>query len=573
MTSERWQKIEELFHAASEREPEEQTAFLDEGCGGDVELRDEVAALLASLDKAGAFIETPPLAGAISTMVAESADEAAQSQAYRSLLGRRVGRYEIQSWLGAGGMGEVYLAHDVMLDRRIAVKVLPPQFAEDEAQIRRFEREARAASALNHPNIITIHEIGLDFDRHFIATEFIDGQTLRARLTTGQIKRDEAVKIAAQIASALAAAHSAGIIHRDIKPENVMVRPDGLVKLLDFGLAKPLQPEGPSGKIPLSQGSGLQTDPAMFMGTLAYLSPEQVRAERVDYRTDIFSLGVVIYEMLAGRRPFEGANAAAVCEAIVHDEPDNLDSVAGTALSAIVMRALIKERDRRYQSAEELRADLLQYEQTLQRKPSLRRRNRVVLAAALVLLVAGGLWLWKMRATPRAAGLTFNSAAQKLTDLPGQELYPSLAPDGQSVIFASRHNGNWDIYRQDVGARTATNLTTSASVELQPAYSADGARIAFRSSRNGGGVFVMDSDGSNVTQLTDTGFNPTWSPDGRELALTDDNIWDYEGRNTFPSASRLWAVDVAHARAACDYRTRRCAAQLVAARTSPGVLG
>jgi len=547
MTPERWEKIEELFHSALQRKPDEHAAFLDEACVGDAELQHEVGALLASLEEAGDFIEQAPLAGAVSSIIQDSEEETAQKAAALSLIGRRIGRYEIQSLLGAGGMGEVYLALDVMLDRRIALKILPAQFTEDDAQVQRFEREARAASALNHPNIITIHEIGHDADRHFIATEFIDGKTLRARLTAGQISPGETLKIAAQIASALAAAHSAGIIHRDIKPENVMVRPDGLVKLLDFGLAKPLQPEGTPAKTPASHGISLQTDPTMLMGTLAYLSPEQVRGEKVDYRTDIFSLGVVIYETLVGTRPFKGANASAICEAILHHEPDNLESVADPALSRIVIRALMKERDRRYQSAAELGVDLGQFEQTWQRAPSLRRRNRFAVAAALVLLVSVSLLFWQTRrATQPAALAMFGSAAQKLTDLPGQELFPSLSPDGKIFIFASRHQGSWDIYRQVVGERSASNLTESAnSGEFQPVYSPDGTAIAFMSSRNGGGIFVMKDDGSQVTQLTDAGFNPSWSPDGRELAVADDSVWDYEMRNTYPSASRLWAVDVA----------------------------
>jgi eukaryotic-like serine/threonine-protein kinase len=547
MTPERWQQIEDLFHAALQRQPDEHGAFLDGACVGDAELRHEVGALLASLEEAGDFIEQAPLAGAISSIIDDSEEGTEQKASAPSLIGRRIGRYEIQSLLGAGGMGEVYLAHDVMLDRRIALKILPAQFTEDEAQVQRFEREARTASALNHPNIITIHEIGHDADRHFIATEFIAGQTLRERLASGQIDSGEALKIAAQSASALAAAHSAGIIHRDIKPENVMVRPDGLVKLLDFGLAKPLQPEGPPGKTLPSDGLSLQTDPTMLMGTLAYLSPEQVRGERLDYRTDIFSLGVVIYEMLAGTRPFKGANASAVCEAILHHQPDSLESVVEPPLSRIVIRALIKGRDRRYQSAAQLQTDLAQFEQTRERAPSLRRRNRLALAAALVLLVLVGLTLWQMRRAPQPAALAmFNSAAQKLTDLPGEELNPSLSPDGKTFIFASRHKGSWDIYRQVVGERSASNLTEGAhSGEFQPVYSPDGETIAFMSTRNGGGIFVMNSDGSEVTQVTDVGFNPSWSPDGRELAVADDSVWDYEMRNTYPSASRLWAVNLA----------------------------
>jgi serine/threonine protein kinase len=545
MTPERWQKIEELFHSALQLEPQGHAAFLDQACDGDAGLREDVQTLLASLEEAGDFIEQSPLPSAISPTI-QRPDEGPAEKEAASLIGRRIGRYEIQSLLGVGGMGEVYLAHDVMLDRRIALKILPAQFTQEVAQVQRFEREARAASALNHPNIITIHEIGHDSDRHFIATEFIAGQTLRARLISGQINPIEALTIAAQIASAIAAAHSAGIIHRDIKPENVMTRPDGLVKLLDFGLAKPTQPEIPPGGEISNQSLSLLTDPKMLMGTLAYLSPEQVRGEKVDHRTDIFSLGVVIYEMLAGTRPFKGANASAVCEAILNQQPEHLEPFAETSLSNIVMRALMKQRDHRYQSAEELRADLAQFEQVLQSAPSLRRRNRFALVAVLVVVAAIGLSLWQARRSRQPlAGLTFNSAAQKLTDLPGEELFPSLAPDGKSFIFASRHNGNWDIYRQVVGERSATNLTEGMpSTELQPAFSPDGSRIAFLSYGENPGIFVMNSDGSQITQLSDSGFNPSWSPDGRELALADDTVTDSENRNTYPSASRLWAVDV-----------------------------
>jgi len=250
---------------------------------------------------------------------------------------------------------------------------------------------------------------------------------------------------------------------------------------------------------------------------------------------------VVLYEMLAGSRPFSGATAAEVCAAILNDTPPPL---AASEWSTIISRALAKERDGRYQSAAELEADL---ELIAQARPSTRRLK--LIGAASLLMVAGltfGLWFWRARQTARPARPLFNSAAQKLTNLPGQELYPSLAPDGQSFVFASDYNGNWDIYRQAVGARTAVNLTAGAdSYDSQPAFSPDGARIAFRSSRNRGGVFVMDSGGGHVTQLTDAGFNPAWSPDGREVALNDDNIVDYEGRNTYPSASRLWAVNVA----------------------------
>ena len=271
------------------------------------------------------------------------------------------------------------------------------------------------------------------------------------------------------------------------------------------------------------------------MGTASYLSPEQVRHEKVDHRTDIFSLGVVVYEMLCGERPFQGTNVTELFEAIIKSDPK---PIASLALNRIVEHALAKDPAARYQSAEELYADLARVAQTAEGKTSWTRWGAV--AGALLLLSVLGWWLWTARRAPRA---TFASAAQKLTDLPGEEAFPSLFPDGQSLVFASSQTGNWDIYRQAVGNRSAVNLTEgSDSYDTQPAVSPDGSRIAFRSSRNGGGVFVMNVDGSDVKQVTDEGFNPTWSPDGRELALNDDNIINSEARNTYPSASKLVAA-------------------------------
>ena len=537
MKPERWQRVETLFQAALARAPESRQPFLTEACPADPALRQEVEMLLISFDAAGSFLEEPAAAG--------FGFGGNLAPAPSLVTGQQLAHYEIISLIGTGGMGEVYLARDTKLDRYIALKLLPAQFASDSGRVARFEREARAASGLNHPNIITIHEIGQEDDKHFIATEHIAGETLRQRLNRGCLSQDEAIAITRQVTSALAAAHQAGIIHRDIKPENVMIWPDGLVKVLDFGLAKPMhdEPEPPTDAAP--RDATLQTDPDFLIGTLNYLSPEQVRREKLDSRSDLFSLGVVLYEMLAGARPFAGATASEVCAAILDIDPPPL---ATSPLSHIVSRALEKERDRRYQTAADLQSDLLAGSLT-QKEPASRNRKHqalAIVALALVLTVFG-VWFWQRRSVAKNSRPIFNAtAAQKLTDLPGQELFPSLAPDGQSVIFASRHQGNWDIYRQAVGERAASNLTEgSASVEFQPAYSPDGKQIAFRSSRNGGGIFVMNSDGSNVTQLTDFGFNPAWSPDGRELVLADDISWDYEDRNPYPSASRLWAVNLA----------------------------
>ena len=536
MDPERWKKIDALFEAALTHEPQARQRFLLDACNGDISLHHEVEQLLRSFDAAGNFLETP---------VGESFGfDGKATQAPSLMIGQRLAHYEIISELGAGGMGEVYLARDLKLDRRVALKILPTQFTKDVAQVRRFEREARAASALNNPHIITIHEIGNEESLHFIATEFIEGQTLRQRLSNGPLPGDEVLNIATQISKALAAAHASGIIHRDIKPENVMVRPDGLVKVLDFGLAKLSESELtiPASQVPTLS---LQTDAGMLMGTVSYLSPEQVQQQKLDHRTDIFSLGVVLYEMLGSKRPFTGDSVNEVFEAILFNDPKAIDTNLPLELNKVVARALAKDPAERYQSAEELRADLEDIDQLQDRRQSARWIKWAAALTAVGLLAVLTFWGWQSRRPAPAQRLAFASAAQKLTDLPGEEVYPSLSPDGASFVFAGPQSGNWDIYRQQVGVRSAVNLTASSdSYDTQPVFSPDGSRIAFRSSRNGGGVFLMRVDGSDVLQVTDAGFNPAWSPDGRELALNDDNIFNYEARSTYPTVSKLWAVDV-----------------------------
>jgi len=273
--------------------------------------------------------------------------------------GTRLGRYEVRSLLGAGGMGEVYLAHDTTLRRAVAVKLLPGHLAEDEDRLRRLEQEAYAASSLNHPNILTIHEVGVHDGTHFIATEFVDGESLRHRLAQGRLELREVLDIGVQVASALGAAHAAGIVHRDIKPENIMLRKDGIVKVLDFGLAKVAGGNTGDSEGPTIAAPG--TDPGIVLGTVRYMSPEQARGLDTDARTDIWSLGVVLYEMLAGRSTFEGRTSSDVIAAILRTEPPPLaryvDGVP-TDLERIVTKALQKDPEERYQAVKDLGLDL-----------------------------------------------------------------------------------------------------------------------------------------------------------------------------------------------------------------------
>jgi serine/threonine-protein kinase len=364
MKPERWQQIERLYYDALEHEPAERAAFLESACGSDESLRLEVATLVAAGDRIGSFMEPPADA---------TAEEMLTITPERSMIGEVLGHHRIVSLLGRGGMGEVYLAEDTTLGRKVALKLLPAPFTSDQVRLRRFEQEARAASALNHPNILTIHEIGKveneDGATHYMVTEYVEGETLRQRTAEREpLTFSRALDIAVQVASALAAAHAAGIAHRDIKPENLMVRPDGLVKVLDFGLAK-LTERGSTFNSSAPTAAQVNTDRGMIIGTARYMSPEQARGQEVDARTDIFSLGVVLYELTTGHLPFEGSTPMDVLASILNQEPPPLalySPAAPVELQRIVSKALRKERDERYQVVKDLLLDLKSLKQQLE---------------------------------------------------------------------------------------------------------------------------------------------------------------------------------------------------------------
>jgi serine/threonine-protein kinase len=359
MTPERWQRVKELFEAALELEPAQRASFLQSGEHDEAVIR-EVESLLSSCEEATGFMNTPAAANWSAAQPKLSA-------------GQRFNHYEIVSLVGEGGMGEVYAAHDTKLGRKVALKLLPPDFTGDPDRVQRFMREARAASQLNHPNILTVHEIGVADSTHFIATEFIDGVTLRRRMGEGGMRLDAVLDVATQTAAALAAAHQAGVIHRDIKPENIMLRADGYVKVLDFGLAK-LAEQTPAVDAEGRTLALADTAPGMVMGTASYMSPEQAGGLReVDERTDVWSLGVVIYEMAAGRAPFgfEGATPMQIISLIIQKEAPPLKQYAPAApdeLHRIVMKALEKRREDRYQSMKEMLVDLRRLGKQLERE-------------------------------------------------------------------------------------------------------------------------------------------------------------------------------------------------------------
>ncbi|HWY39437.1 MAG TPA: protein kinase [Chthoniobacterales bacterium] len=350
MKAERWQQVNDLFHSAAERAPEERAAFLDEACHGDEGLFREVESLLASYERAENFIESPAF---------EIAPELLTNDMAGALVGELIGHYRIESLIGVGGMGEVYLARDEGLGRKVALKLLPKRLTADETQLSRFKTEARSASALNHPNILTVYEIGAEGNRQFIATEFIEGITLRASLACGRMSLHAALEIAVQVASALAAAHETGVVHRDIKPENIMLRPDGYAKVLDFGIAK-LTEQRPD-HYEHGTTAVLQTRPGLVLGTAHYMSPEQTRGQKVDARSDIWSLGVVLYEMVGGIPPFRGETPSDCIASILRTELPPLSSLLSDVpfkLESILQKALRKNRDDRYPTIKEMLADL-----------------------------------------------------------------------------------------------------------------------------------------------------------------------------------------------------------------------
>ncbi|MEP6903711.1 MAG: serine/threonine-protein kinase, partial [Actinomycetota bacterium] len=349
MAQKNWRHVKEIFADALRQTPENRGQFLDRVCGEDKPLRREIESLLSSYDNAESFMEKPA--------VGEMANDFEKNRKLEK--GKCFGHYEVLEQIGAGGMGEVYLAKDKKLDRRVAIKILKEKFSRHETNLNRFIQEAKSASALNHPNILVIHEIGEADDAHFIVSEFIEGKTLRDLIGKSPMKLSEVLEISIQIANALSAAHAANIVHRDIKPENIIVRPDGYVKILDFGLAKLVEQKA----IGLEDAAVKQNDTAkgVILGTVNYMSPEQAKGEKVDERTDIFSFGVMLYEMITGRTPFAGNTMSETFANLINAEPQLLSHFAANVpeeLERIIAKTLRKNRDERYQTMKDLLSNL-----------------------------------------------------------------------------------------------------------------------------------------------------------------------------------------------------------------------
>jgi len=466
------------------------------------------------------------------------------------MLGETLSHYRILSRLGSGGMGEVYLAEDPRLGRKVALKVLPAGFAADEEAKRRFLHEARAASNLNHPNIVTIYDIGAAAGRDFIAMEYIEGESLRASLAAGRPELKRALEWIAQAASALAAAHDAALVHRDIKPENLMVNRAGQIKVLDFGLAKLI------GKHPPGDDAATLTDgrtrPGALVGTAAYMSPEQAEGRPLDSRTDIFSLGLVLYEAVTGRRAFQGKTALDTLHAIVHNQPRpaaELNPGLPAEASDILDKALAKDPLERYRHAGDFELDLRRLKRVIEAGPKAepapapRPASRRWLApVAMVLVVAAafaGWWLARLRTPPPPANPLAGTTLSPLTTDPGLETDPTFSPDGETIAYSSDRTGNFEIFLKQISGGPDINLTNNPADDIQPAFSPDGRQIAFVSSRSGspdilyygpftpqmgGGIWVMSALGGPARRIVEAGNFPSWSPDGSHI-LYESGSW------------------------------------------------
>lgn len=449
------------------------------------------------------------------------------------MIGQTLGHYRIEAKLGEGGMGVVYKARDTHLERFVAIKVLAADTTADSGRKQRFMQEAKSASALNHPNIITVHDIAGEAGMDFIVMEYVPGKTLGELIPRKGMPLGAALKYAIQIADALAAAHQAGIIHRDLKPGNVMVTEEGQVKILDFGLAKLTENIG-AGEDMATRTMKPATEEGMILGTIAYMSPEQAEGKKVDTRSDIFSFGAMLYEMISGQRAFQADTRVSTLAAILNAEPKPFDADVPNDMQKLVNRCLRKDPARRFQHMADVKVALEELREEsesggFQRPGAVetKERRRWVLPAVVVLVIvvlaAIGSWLYLRGRRPSVPPAALK--VTPLTSLPGEEDYPSLSQDGNFVVFAWKNPevGNFDIYIQQIGGGPPVRRTADPADEIAPCFSPDGRQIAFmRLQPEFEEIFVMPALGGSERKVhSGTGYiwRPylSWTPDGKYL--------------------------------------------------------
>jgi len=570
MTPERWQQVKEIFDSAIKYLPEHRGVFLSQACRGDEELRSEVESLITSHEKEGSFIDEPAYYAAAELIGNERSELPA---------GDTIGNYEVLSFISRGGMGEVYLAQDKRLSRKVALKLLPGAFTKDDDRLRRFEQEARAASALNHPNIITIYEIFQANATHVIATEFVEGETLRHRLGRSSLSLNEALTIAIQIADALAAAHKAGIIHRDIKPENVMLRPDGYVKILDFGLAK-LSEETTGVAAAEAPTIQVRTGAGFVLGTAGYMSPEQARGLVVDNRSDIFSLGAVMYEMLARRKPFEGETPSDTLAAILKTEPTPVQHLVPqlpAELVRIINKSLRKDREERYQVVKDLWLDLKALKQELEFQAKLDRsvptengdrftgamdhtqatttearvdqtqtrsaintiteslsielkRHKIGVAVTLALVLAvlglGAFGIYKLASRKAEVGAFQNIHLARLTNS-GDVIDVTISPDGQFIVYVRSDRNNQSLWIRQVSTANDKEIVPPSAVGFFGiTFSPNGNDLyyAVKANLDAGTLYRIPTLGGLPVKVLEKIDAPiSFEPDGKRFVLVRGN--------------------------------------------------
>ena len=576
LTPERWRQVRDVLHEAMQMDEEERAAFLDSQCATDPSLRAELGELLAAEGEIGSsFLEKPAVAH-VSSRTATSDHTSVLSP------GTTLGHYVVQSLIGAGGMGEVYRAHDTSLKRDVAIKVLPVSVSRDPDRLRRFQLEAEAAAALNHPNIVSIFAIGQQDDSPYIVTELLEGETLRERLRHGALKLRDTIDIAVQAAKGLAAAHEKGIAHRDLKPENLFLTKDGRVKILDFGLAKLMQASSSPDGTTISLRD--QTDVGRVLGTVGYMSPEQVRGEPADTRSDIFSLGCVLYEMLTAKRAFRKPTSVETMHAILNEDPPAASDISLTippALERVVHRCLEKTPDRRFQSASDLAFSLDALsgsgaaesgaQKRRARAPISRRRIALFTTAsgiALVIAVVAYLWL-RPEPVPKVSNyvqLTHDGKGKHLVGTDGSRLYlnfhgvsqlpvvggepvkiptPSpqmwavdVSPDGSRLLLVEGSHNLWKgslLWSVPVLGGSPRRL--GDIVGQYSSWSPDGRMLAFCNEKD---LFVAKADGTEprkVTTMQDRIQDVTWSPKGSDVQFVT-------GQDEIPKTWIVWQVSL-----------------------------
>ena len=555
--AERWSRAERLYHEALERSEGDRKAFLAAACAGDEALRSEVESLLGHDGRAAGFMSEPAVEVAARQLAQERAES--RPQAMSLTAGTRLGVYEILGPVGAGGMGEVYRAHDARLDREVAVKVLPGEVSSPE-RMKRFEREARTAGALNHPNVLTVYDVGSHNGAPYLVTELLDGQTLRERLHGNRLAPRKAVNIAIQMAHGLSAMHDKGIVHRDLKPENVFLTRDGRAKILDFGLAHVTEPQG------IERDAETQTSPerltasGVLVGTIAYMSPEQARGHAADARSDVFALGTVLYEMLAGRRPFEGATASDTLSAILREDPPPIDGGARglpPSLDRVVRRCLEKEPAERFQAARDVAFALEAFSipsgsatRPLAGASSKRRWLLPGLAATALVagIAAAGYFVGRTTADRPAPSY------HRLTFRRGMTWGARFARDGQTIVYGAAWEG------QPVRLFT----TRADSPESRPFDLPDADILAISSrdemailldrdygsprSHSAGTLARLPLAGGSPHVVLEGTYDADWSPDGSELAVVRSagqpwQAWPVKRRLEFPIGKVLFETE------------------------------